>query len=108
MRVTGATIALAIWFAIILVSVVAATLHGIRDGRKGISQGLQTVLGGLFMGAFVSAIIGLYEMDRYYFTLFFWVSIVIGGIGLLGFIRGLSKLRRNRFPVETKAPPDSL
>ncbi|MEO5804841.1 MAG: hypothetical protein ABIR24_15060 [Verrucomicrobiota bacterium] len=108
MRVTGATIALAIWFAVMLVSVVVATVLGIRDGRKGISQGLQTILGGLLMGAFVSAIIGLYEMERYYFTLLFWVSILIGGIGLLWFIRGLFKLRRNRSPVEPKAQPDTL
>jgi len=99
MRITGATIVAGLWMAVMIASVIMAGWVMWKNGVKGLGRALLTVLGGLMMFAFVSAVIGLYEMPPYYDTFGFWVSLGIGAAGAWLFGRTCCLLRsRNTTP----------
>ncbi len=93
MMITGAMIAWYGWFGLMLGTVVVAAFLVYRKRWPGAGWGLVTILGGLLTFAFVSAVVGLYEVPSYYTQSAFYVSLGIGvvGAGLVG--GGVSRLR---------------
>lgn len=86
MRITWAMVAYLMWFAVMGASLVVAVLLTVRKALRGFLWGVAGIFGGLLTWAFVSAIIGLYEMPPYYRQPGFYVSLAIGamGVGLFG------------------------
>ncbi len=94
MKVTWATIACFVWFGIMVAAFVVALALAWRKRFKGMVRGLGAFLGGLLSGALVAAIIGLYEVPGYVATSGFWLSLIIGALGLFLFCSGVGEIAR--------------
>ena len=65
-----------------------------RNGLTGAGWGVVTIVGGILTWAFVSAVIGLFELTAYQTHPAFFISLGIGTLGVLFFGLGCFRLRR--------------
>jgi len=95
MRVPWGLLVYALWFAVMVISFVVTGLLIARKGLMiGVVWGLGTIIGGILMFGFTSAVIGLFEMTAYYTHPAFFISLGIGTLGALLLGLGCSHLRR--------------
>jgi hypothetical protein len=92
MKITWASVAWFFWSGTMLVAVCGAGLACLRTRPRGPLIGGAMVLGAVMMFAFVSVVTGLYEIDDYADTKLFWISLLIGFIGLGLFGYGLRRV----------------
>ena len=103
MRITWAMVVYLIWFAVMGASLIVAGVLTVRKAFKGFLWGLAGIFGGLLTWAFVSAVIGLYEMPPYYRQPGFYFSLVIGAIGVALFGLACAQLRRHKGPGQIES-----
>ncbi|MEW6304625.1 MAG: hypothetical protein AB1705_14210 [Verrucomicrobiota bacterium] len=88
-----ARFALILWMAMMLVVVGLAVLFVHRTRVAGIVWAVVAVLGGMLCYGFVSAAIGVYEIQDYAQKAAFWVSVLAGCKGVALLVIGLRRLR---------------
>lgn len=93
MKITWASLALILWFTLMVAALLGAVVACARKGGKGVLCGIQMLVGGLLTFGFVSGITGLYEIKNYAQTLPFWRSVIIALLGLYLLFAGLRSLQ---------------
>jgi uncharacterized membrane protein len=106
MTVTWAQLTLLGWFFLLAATLMVGGLHILKARRSGILPAALMILGALLTGAFVSAIIGLYELSGYVRTARFAASIAVGCCGLALLTTGLCRLTR-QWRAKPAASPSS-
>lgn len=83
-----------VWFSVVFASFVVAGIHLGRRRLKGLVFAFAAVIGSLLTWAFVSAWIGVLEIDGYEGSMAFMISIAVGAAGVAFLVLSCLGLRR--------------
>lgn len=88
------------WIVVILSALIIALVLVVRRGLGGVGHAAIVLLGALLMWAFLSAGIGIMDIDNYATSTSFIISIFIGIMGLCFIYLGARGLR-SKYPLGT-------